>query len=87
MQGSVAVGILHIAVTGGGRNQSLYRLIMPICCSIVQCCGSILCLRTLIPVQFAVDYAQEEKDVNIPTKVVLLVTQPATLRTGQGSQN
>jgi len=45
VQGSVAVGVLHITVAGGGSYQGLNSLGMPIGSSIVQCCGPILSLR------------------------------------------
>ena len=48
VQSSVAVGVLHIAVTGGGVHQCLHSLGMPIGRRIVQRCGPILRLHVPI---------------------------------------
>ncbi len=45
VQGSIAVGVLHITVAGGGSYQGLNSLGMSIGRSIVQRCGSVLSLQ------------------------------------------
>ncbi len=45
MQGSIAIGVLHITIAGGGSYKGLNSLGMPIGGSIMQCCGPILSLH------------------------------------------
>ena len=45
VQSCVAIGVLHITVTGWGSHQGFYCLGMPPRCCIVQSCGPILCLQ------------------------------------------
>ena len=45
VQGSIAVGVLHITVAGGGSHKGLNSLGMPIGSSVMQRCGPILSLH------------------------------------------
>jgi len=45
VQGSIAIGVLHITVAGGGSYKGLDSLGMPISGSIVQCCRPVLGLH------------------------------------------